>query len=475
MAANRTRLGGIVIGVNVLLAAIWWLVPLWTYGVFDDGLFYSSIARNLVYDAQATIWDLKVSNTLDPQFNGHLPFSFWLQALLYRLVGDVYWLDRLYGLLLALGAMGLLVACWRLWQPQGGRLPLLFWLSVSIVGWSFGNNMLENLLTVTTAASAFLLVRQAKQARKNWSWIALAGGFLFAATMTKGPVGLYPLAVPLLYALVLEPERWKRALLETLLLLGVLLGSYFLLIMLWPRAAVFLEKYWQIQLVGALVGEEGFTDGRWAILRAVLEESIPSLLIGLAILGSVRYLKLPALSVDKKTALFFFLLALSASLPMLVSPKQLRFYVVPSMLWYALAWGVVCWPSFLALAEYTQTWKRRKMTLQSVVGFGVLVCLALSIKNIGSIHQQDALLKDAHRIGTTLPPRIELFIPASLYDKWSLHGYFYRYFYIDLSTAYHRQPYAIGPKDEDLTSPTFEAVTDTLTDLNYLQVYQHRD
>ena len=67
----------------LLLIGIWWIVPLLMIGVFDDGVFYSCISRNLIYDAQATIWDLKVSNALDTSFNGHPPLAFWIEGIFF--------------------------------------------------------------------------------------------------------------------------------------------------------------------------------------------------------------------------------------------------------------------------------------------------------------------------------------------------------------------------------------------------------
>ncbi len=470
MAVDKTRIGGIVIGVNVLLAAIWWLVPLGMYGVFDDGLFYGSIARNLVYEAGDSIWDFKVSNTLDPQFNGHPPLSFWVQALFFRVLGDVYWVERVYSLFLAGWALLGLAACWRLFEPQGRRLPLLFWLSISIVGWCFGNNLLENLLTVCTITAVYLLVRQAQENRNNWLWIVLAGAFVVAAVLTKGPVGIYPLSVPVLYALTVAPSRWKRALVESVLLLVLVVGSYCLLITLSPRAALYFNNYWELQLVGSLSGKYNFAEGRLSVLRSLFEEFLPPLLSGLALLGSARYLKLPTTVISKKVVLFWFLLALAASLPLMISPKQLRFYIVPSMGWYALAWALFCWPSFLALAKYTQAWYRRRRALQVVLGVGIIGCFVLSVFNIGKNSRQEALMSDVRAIGAVVPLHSEVYIPNNIYRNWGLHGYFYRYFYIDLTTTYNKQPYAVGYKGEALDWRIYQSQLDSL---EVLELYRH--
>lgn len=457
MASNRARIGGIVIGINVLLAAIWWLLPLWMYGVFDDGMFYGSISRNLVYDAQATIWDLKVSNTLDPQFNGHPPLGFWLQALFFWWWGDVYWVERVYSLLLALAAMGVLVACWRLFQQQGARLGVFFWLTISIVGWSFGNNLLENLLTVLTGAGIYCLVVAAQATTaKSWGWVLLGGCCIGGAVLTKGPVGLYPLVVPVAYAFFMDKTYWKKAWLATGFLFLLLVVGYFIIIISSPRAALFFEQYWELQLVGSLTGQDSLAPHRLYVLQSLVEELLPPLMLGLLLKGWVHYLQLSPQKIPKKTVFFWLFIALCASLPLLISPKQLRFYIVPSMMWYALAWGLFCWPALAALAAHTQTWKKRKWAMNGLVFLGIVVCVVMSILNRGKNAREVELLADVRQIGAFAGKHTTLHITNSLYNRWNLHAYFYRYYYIDLTTTFLMQPYIISEQGEGYERPGYQ-------------------
>lgn len=469
MAANRRKKIGIVVSINLLLAAIWWWLPLWMYGVFDDGMFYACIARNLVYDAQETIWDLKVSNALDASFNGHPPLNFWVQALFFKLLGDVYWVERVYSLFLALCSMGLLLACWRLFRQEGARLAVLFWLTIPIVGWCFGNNLLENLLTVWTAGAVYSLAAAAQQERPQWYWIALALGCLCAAAMTKGPVGLFPLAVPFGYALLVDRKRWKYALWTTLSLLMGLVGAYFLLTTLSPRGAAFLARYWDLQLVGSLTGQDSLAPHRFYVLQSLIEEFLPALLIGLVLQCTAYYLKLTTAKIPKQHVFFWLWVAVCASFPLLISPKQLRFYIVPSMFWYALAWGLACWPALVALVEYSQSWIRRQQFLKIILGLGLLGCLIMGYQNAGKNAREVALLGDVRTIGALAERHSTIHISASLYKKWNLHAYFYRYYYIDLNTVFQEQSYMLAPKEEDFARPGYRKST---LELQALQLYE---
>ena len=469
MLANRRRSIGVIVGINILLAAIWWWVPLWMYGVFDDGMFYACIARNLVYDAQETIWDLKVSNALDASFNGHPPLNFWVQALFFKLLGDVYWVERVYSLFLAGCSMGLLVACWRLFQCEGAQLAVLFWLTVSIVGWSFGNNLLENLLTVWTAAAVYSLVAAAQQERPRWYWIALAWGCLCAAVLTKGPVGLFPLAVPFGYALLVDNKRWKHAIGVTLILVASLLVAYFSLIALSPRGAEFLARYWELQLVGSLTGQDSLAPHRFYILQSLIEEFLPALLLGLLLQFLAYYLKLKTTNRAKEPIYFLLWVAVCASLPLLISPKQLRFYIVPSMFWYALAWGLTCWPAFVALAEYSKDWVRRQQLANLIWVLGIVACLVMGYQNAGKNAREPDLLADVRKVGALVERHSTIHISPSLYPKWSLHAYFYRYYYIDLNTVFQEQTYILTPKDEDFERLDYRKSS---LELQVLQLYE---
>ena len=118
---------------NWLMISIWWIVPLWMYGVFDDGVFYSCISRNLAFETQTSIWDLKVSNALDSGFNGHPPLLFWIQGLFFKLLGDVYWLERVFSLTTALLTIPLIHKCWKLFHKEDADLAVFFWNSELIV------------------------------------------------------------------------------------------------------------------------------------------------------------------------------------------------------------------------------------------------------------------------------------------------------------------------------------------------------
>lgn len=442
-----------------LMIFAWWIAPLWMYGVFDDGMFYSCISRNLVFDAQATIWDLKVSNALDSGFNGHPPMAFWIQSLFFWLLGDYYWIERVFSLLMALLTLLLIHKCWKLFNKEAANLALFFWMCVPIVGWSYANNMLENIFTVFTTTAIWLLLRQALRNTHFVSTTVIAALLIFGGTLVKGPVALYPLATGGIYALIYNRALLKRAIIGTVLMTGLIGLAYWILFISSPRAQAFFVQYVELQLKGSLSGMDSLAEHPFFLVQSIVEE----LLIVLSIIFGMRLLCVFFhTSIQKKinwrlTFLWLFI-AFSASLPMLISPKQLRFYIVPSMVFYALSLATASVPLWVALANHFKDFSQARKALKGGLLIGLFICLSLSIFNVKKYARSLDVLPDSMAIGTVIPNHTEAYLDPSLYTVWNLHAYMYRYFYIDLSTVYENQDYVIMPKNQEFQRAEYKQV-----------------
>ena len=67
-----------------------------THGMFVDGLTYASIARNMA-ENYGSFWRPYYTATVYPTFYEHPPLGFWLQSWMYRLCGDVVYLEAWWG------------------------------------------------------------------------------------------------------------------------------------------------------------------------------------------------------------------------------------------------------------------------------------------------------------------------------------------------------------------------------------------
>ena len=172
-----------------------------------------------------------------------------------------------------------------------------------------------------------------------------------------------------------------------------------------------------------------------------------------------------------RQAFFWLGMALLASLPFLISPKQLRFYVVPSMVFYALAIGTWLAPYARVLQAQWHTkmppFLQRMSTL--VLVLGLLVCLGLSWQWRGKDARSSQWLQDARQVGQTMPTYSQLYVHPELYPRWELHGYFYRYFHIDLTATFNAQPYAMMPRHQTFEEPAYQLINDSLPTVRLYQ------
>jgi 4-amino-4-deoxy-L-arabinose transferase-like glycosyltransferase len=435
----------------LLLIVICWLLPFWMIGMFDDGVFYACISRNLATEPGSSIWDLKVGNFIDPAFNGHPPMAFWMQAIFFRLIGDYFWVERFYSLLMGFLSLFLIVKIWQFFSDRYSNLPIFFWLLIPAVGWAYMNNILENTLTVFALAAVWALIAYEKGKIGKWFALLTATIMIFAALLTKGPTALFPLVLPIIYAIVFNKNRIAKGFLHTAIMTVLLMALLFFLFYFDKRALLFFQVYAKLQLWGSLT-ESTASGGRFQLFLTLFQEMILSLVV--LLIGYVLFVKKVVLeSGNKKAALFFLLIAFSASLPLMISPKQGGFYLVPSYPFFALFFGILVSQYYFCLKERLKPFKKLGYTINLILITACFVFFIISLTNFGKYSRNKDLLADVFQIGKIVPEHSEIYLSPELYSNWKLHAYMYRYFYIDLPTVYKKQEFAIFSKKAPLNLP----------------------
>jgi hypothetical protein len=158
-----------------------------------------------------------------------------------------------------------------------------------------------------------------------------------------------------------------------------------------------------------------------------------------------------------KSALFFVLVGLSASAPIMISPKQLSFYVVPSLPFFALAIGMVLSP---ILADWIGKIKAKSIGINIVKALGIILILAAAglaiVKSDTPIRDRD-MLADIEKMATIVPHNSTVELSTSLAENWSLMAYFHRKYFISLDPSGQTRPYVIFNKGE-ATPEGFEKI-----------------
>src|SRR5262244_2290682 len=198
--ASRYSLLFLAISLYCLLV----LPRMLSYGMFMDGVVYASIARNMA-ENYGSFWHPYYTATAYPIFYEHPPLGFWLQSWAYRLCGDSVYVEAWWGFCVGLFILLGLAGIWRCLTPQGDALagtwfPLVLFIVTPMTSWALANNMLENTMTVFILLSVLLCLLSLKNSTIFFSCLygSLAGLSMFCAILVKGPVALFPLAVPLI-------------------------------------------------------------------------------------------------------------------------------------------------------------------------------------------------------------------------------------------------------------------------------------
>ena len=72
------------------------LPRLMSYGMFLDGVVYAALSHNLA-NGIGELWKPILTYTVHNPFYEHPPLAFWIQALLYYILGDSRFIESFYG------------------------------------------------------------------------------------------------------------------------------------------------------------------------------------------------------------------------------------------------------------------------------------------------------------------------------------------------------------------------------------------
>jgi len=445
--------------------AAWWLVlafgfvvlfpTLFLRGMSVDGVTFATISRNLAV-GEGDFWHPVYTATLHHAFHEHPPLAFFLESLLFRMLGDGSWVERLYSLLTVLPTAAILVLIWkRLLQATPplasySWLPIGLWVLMPGWAWIYRNNFLENTLGVFTALAVYAALRALDTSRWSTGWTLLAAGALVAAFLSKGPVGLFPAVTPLLAWMAMRRANLRKALIVETTLLAFLAGAFAMMISQ-AESRTFLVTYLQQQVVNSLQGRREVIDSQLSQLY-LLREIPYHLLFPVAVAGGLLFMarkRVASGSVNnlRGPALFCWLTAFSASVPIMISPKQSAYYSAASWPFYTMAIALWCLPAIVALVSSAHVWPRAAKAVNALhwVSVGAIVlCVALSPLWYGRTLRDRELMADVHRLAEHVGPHSRLSVAPELWNQWSLHAYLYRFHYISLEID-GSEPFLLEP------------------------------
>jgi len=434
--------------LTAAMTGILFLVPLFTIGTFDDGIFYACISRNLATEPGENIWILKVSNALDPHFHGHPPLAFWLQALFFKVLGDHFWIEKLYGLIMAVFSFYLMGKIILLLSPKrNGHSFIFIILFIPVIFWSFGNNMLENTLVVFILISVYCYLKSQEKKHSKYLFLCLTAFFIFCGFLTKGPVALFLCTLPFSYHLIRIRSNFINFISETIVLIVFSISFFLLLYFFNDDAQSFFNDYFELQIKGSLTNQGNFSS-RFVIIKCFFQETIIVHLFILIVLLITRKSKSKPISFNHNN-FFLLLLFLMSSLPFMISSKQFGHYLVPSYFFYISFLILHFEERFAILYNFSV-----HLMLFRIFKFAsillIFLSLLISIFNFGEHNRYKNLFSELDKISKYVGNHSEILIDNKVYEDWKVHAYLYRYYYIDLSTVYKKQEFALS---YDLSKP----------------------
>jgi len=392
-----------------------------THGTFMDGLWYDTIARNQAIGV-GTFWRPMLTPTVSPEFFAdHPPLVFAIESLFFRVLGDHWWVGKLYGCFTALASAVLIAMLWRACGVRRNAwLPVLLWIATPVVGWSFGNEMLENTMGLFQLAAAWAFVAAStRPGTRGDALAALAGALLFAAVLCKGVVAPFPLALPVMLS-ALAGRGTVRGALTQVFIAAAVLGALLWLTWQLPEARAFAHRYLTKNFLPLASGQRGGVDNRLHIVGKLALELIPMVIVAALVAWFGRTRDKAPVGLAKA----FLATGLAGSLPLALSPIQSGFYLVPCFPFFALGFALLVEPRAQALLERLAEFAR-PLTLATGVLLGA--ALALVASKAGTVGRGSPVLEDVRAIGKVVPPGTTVSVCPASFGEWSLHGYFMLY------------------------------------------------
>ncbi|CAG5073220.1 hypothetical protein DYBT9623_04723 [Dyadobacter sp. CECT 9623] len=404
--------------------------------LFVDGLAYAAISRNMAMGL-GSFWEPYFADSFWLPYNRctffceHPPLMFGMESLLFRLFGDSLVVENIYNLIVLIASVLLISLIWKelfknnMAAQKQAWLPVLMWYGIRVVWWSVPNNLLDTTMAVFCLWSCYFQLKALQSPQKKLHYWVAAGLMIMLACLTKGPVGLFPLAFPAIYLFVYGKAFFTKAasgLVVTSVTFSILLGA----LLIYQPANYFLKNYFEGQVMAALLQKRERVTSGWTahlyLLMLLLVNIVPHLLIlgGLYLFKLFAKINIPAPSETRKVRILTILVGISIILPMLASVKQGDYYLMPALPFVGLFFGACCIEPLLLLAD-------RFSILPKVLFPAVAVLLVgLMVYKLG--HPDfDRNYEVAKALKAKVPERSKVYLPREVSMESGIHTAYQRY------------------------------------------------
>ena len=255
-------------------------------GMFMDGQLYTNVAKNMG-NGIGTFWFPVADATwmMDGKatFHEHPPMVFAIQSVFFKVLGNSMYTERFYSFLTACITAVLIFLLWKELSKNNKEmrkfswLPILLWIIVPVVQWTFQNNMQENTMGIFSLLSVIMIIKGLNKKKFTLLYICMAGAMVFLASLSKGVPGIFPIGTVGLYWLIYRKPKFYKAVIYTTVVAAIPTFIYFLLLQN-PSAKESLSFYLNYRLLGRVESVPTVTN-RFHTIIGLLSHLLPVLII----------------------------------------------------------------------------------------------------------------------------------------------------------------------------------------------------
>lgn len=421
--------------------------------MFMDGQQYAIVAQNLA-NGKGSFWFPFLSPTWfkagSNYFLEHPPLVYFIQSLFFKTLGNSIYTERFYSFLTAIISAFLIIRLWKITSNDKFKnlafLPIFLWIIIPIVFWSYQNNSQENTLEIFTLFSIISLIFFIN--KNKYIYLILTSIFIFLATLCKGATGLFPLFGFIAYSLSFKNKiNISKALKYTLITLLIIILIYVVL-MLYKPAYKSLHFYFFDRFIYRVKSEPN-VDNRFYILYRLFMELIPDIILVILfyLLFKIKRIKNKITEIDKRYFMFFLLIGVSASIPLIFTKVQKGFYITPSYPFYAIAFSILIKNIIYYFVENILN-NKIYLNLIKIISISLFAfSIIYSSSKIGKTYRDNDILFDVNVIGNNLTRNSTITTTKEIYNKWNFQFYLYRKFEISLNHNKQAEKYLLLPKN----------------------------
>ncbi len=419
-----------------------------------DGMLYAAVAHNLA-NGLGTFWHPHFSQTVMPVFHEHPPLFFGIESIFFKIFGSSMYVERTYELLIAFITVFLIYKIWNCFfndKPEKDVfwLVILFWISIPVCCWAFANNVEEPTMGMFDLASILFISKLFVQKSNTWFNLFMAGLMIFAASLCKGFQGLFPLTAIFFYWAAFRNISFGRMFAQSALILAIVVILYGILLLNETVRSSYLF-YFNRRITAAFTDSNFAGNDRFGILDRLFSELIPAfiLMLGGAIFFRIKKMDFTLDKNNLRISMWFFLIALSGTLPLMLTLEQSGFYFVPALPYYAMGFAVLFAPFLSKLTGQinVNSNKFKIFRYSTWLLFVASVVFSLATIIYSPPKRDKEMLHDIYTIGPVITQRNIIGIPAEMGNEWSLLMYYSRYFFISLDASSTQHKYFLIEKE----------------------------